>query len=108
LNWTRGLFRLWVLLSVLWIAGVAALASRDPWLVTSYTRAPTAEEIKDCNDKTPGPWCKDSFVAEPTALERAYEIRWYGVGAFGAPIAVLLFGLAGRWVLAGFKRQRPG
>ena len=107
LNWTRGLFRLWVLLSVLWIVGVTALAWSDPWRVTAYGRAPTAEEVKGCNEKTPGPWCKDWFVWEPTVQERAFHLRWYGAAAFGVPFVVLLLGVSGRWVLAGFKSQRP-
>jgi hypothetical protein len=33
-------------------------------------------------------------------------MRWYGAAAFGVPVAVLLFSLAGYWVLAGFKAPR--
>src|SRR5438105_14785969 len=55
MNWRRGLFRLWILLSVLWVAGVVSLAWSDPWRVSAFGRPPTVEEMKECNNATAKP-----------------------------------------------------
>ena len=109
MNWKRGLFRLWVLLSVLWIAAVVALGLAKPdsgWEVMRYCRPLTTEEIKDCDEKHGGAaWCKQSLCWEPSlterAYDRAYDLRWYAATAIGVPLAILLFALAGRWVVGG-------
>jgi hypothetical protein len=47
-NWTRGMLRVWALLSVLWIAGAIALSLSNPWRVVQTLRNPTAEEVAQC------------------------------------------------------------
>jgi hypothetical protein len=53
MNWRRGLFRLWILISALWVAGITSLAWSDPWWVTGFGRPRTVEEMKACNDTLP-------------------------------------------------------
>jgi len=47
--------------------------------------------------------CKEPIAWEPSLPERAYELRWYAVAAFGPPIAVLAFGLVIAWIVRGFR-----
>src|SRR5450432_2924568 len=69
INWRRGMFRVWLLLSVAWLMG----------------------------------WLNYLLIS---ALERGIGRRAFfkvPVLLFGPPIALLIFGVAARWALRGFK-----
>lgn len=70
INWRRGLFRSWILLSAAWLMG---------WIIYLIMYGLRG------GFKTTGDW----FVI-PVLL-------------FGPPIALLVFGLAARWAVRGFK-----
>jgi len=72
LNWRRGLFRVWVLLSAAWLMG---------WMLY-LTMYGLRGGFKTTGD----------LIVIPVLL-------------FGPPIAMLLFGLAARWALLGFKAE---
>jgi hypothetical protein len=70
INWRRGLFRVWVLMSVAWLMG---------WTIF-LIMVGIQGRIQTTGD----------FLEIPVLL-------------FGPPVALLLFGLAARWALYGFK-----
>jgi hypothetical protein len=107
MNWLRGLFRLWAILSLLWIAAVIISgAFSDSRFIGSreVLRAPTTEEIEICVRfaKSPSEWCKEPrpFGARVQVIES--EAYRYGITALGVPVVVLLLGCGSRWVLTGF------
>jgi hypothetical protein len=87
MNWSRGLFRLWLVLSVLWIGRILWIREQcfyGPWI---------GRQEPDLW------WCKDP-MADPVAsyLE---EITT----SLGPPIVVLALGYALLWSLKGFRRD---
>jgi hypothetical protein len=54
IRWSRGLFRLWAVLSCFWIAGVLVVAFSDPQLSSRQVfRQPNVQEIRRCVDAVP-------------------------------------------------------
>lgn len=113
MNYRRGLFRLWVILTVLWIAGVAfvsgpavhhefrwAAASQatlqgmsDEELMVALARAQEAERRGERPGEpapTPNPW---------GSLGRT------GAVALLPPLALLALGAALGWAFSGFRHQ---
>ena len=121
IRWSRGLFRLWAVLSCFWIAGVLVFAFSDPQLSSRQAfRQPNMEEIRRCVDAVPeGPYpnsaseyidklrCKNETLFEENLSfdKLVFAARWYGAAALGFPLTVLFVGLIARWVLAGFSNH---
>lgn len=85
MNIKLGLLRLWVVLSVVWIAGIAWLAYE------AQPSEPTALEKE---------WDKvSSPVKEPTTGAE------YTIMAASLPVGSLVFGGVVFWIVAGFKRS---
>jgi hypothetical protein len=84
MNLQRGLFRLWLLLSVLWV-GFMVWVHEPPCLFGKYSR---------------NPYCAFSSPVNP-----ASEYLSFAAGALGPPIAILLLGYSLLWVLKGFRRD---
>jgi hypothetical protein len=78
----RGLFRVWVVASLGWIAFAAW--SDDVLCFVGFTYAGTR------------PWCADEFVYPLTAT--AETVAWI----IGIPMALLLIGYAAGWTIRGF------
>ena len=70
INWRRGLFRVWVLMSVAWLMG---------WIIYLI------------------------MVGIQGGIQTTGDFLEIPVLLFGPPVALLLFGLAARWALYGFK-----
>jgi len=86
MNWKRGLFRLWLVLSVLWIARILWIREQcvyGPWI----------------GRQEPDLWWCNHPMADPVAsyLE---EIAT----SLGPPIAVLALGYTLLWIFKGFER----
>jgi hypothetical protein len=79
MNVRRGLFRLWIVLAVLWIGFMLATGNYD------------------CFYGSKGPWC-DYWTAE-TYIKKV-------AGVFGPPLAILILGWVGFWVASGFKADK--
>ena len=113
LNWIRGLFRLWVLLSVLWIIGISVLALSQISLYRKISRYMNPDEIKICAKSNGLSNCEGPFhnfmtthwdiVPVPDSM---FTARWYIIAALGVPIGALLLAPVGRWIVAGFRGDR--
>jgi hypothetical protein len=82
INWRRGMFRVWVLVSAAWIMG---------WIIYLTIQGIESGVIES------GFRLNGKVMAVPVVL-------------FGPPVALLLFGFAARWAFHGFeadKRKEP-
>ena len=82
--WKRGLFTVWLVLSMLWIACILAVSGQcvyGPWIGLHL------------------PWCES-----PSVTPFATYLHVIAT-AFGPPAAVLLLGLVLMWVSTGFRRS---
>lgn len=136
MNWRRGLFRLWVIGTVLFVMAVAMVAYDDVKAVIAYgdikAKFDTAEAKFDAakagNDATNKPlggeWATPSPVTDPNLIarlntrnaadearfdaDRAWANTEYLAGiAFGVPLAVLALGASLVWAFSGFSAKRP-
>ena len=115
-NWRRGFFRIWIVLSVMWMI-FAAVEERVPnrvgdlWIV--YTMDPETREVfmscrgslfasKDRSECRPF----DGVAVPKTSIKYVFEASPL---MFGPPIAVLILMIIGvytvAWIKRGFKRE---
>ena len=131
MNVRRGLIRLWVFASAIWIAGVVLAAVYDPKLQQSEPENPFAkyvepqpptpaapktfsfEDALPSNDQAApatqqeaNPW-GDLSVPAGQEPDQGTDIRRtlskHAMVAFGPPIILLMLGAGVGWVAAGFK-----
>jgi hypothetical protein len=112
----RGLFRLWVLFSAIWL-----LAGGFPTIqmINNWRDARKQADAACYNDTLDGPWCKyqktpsnDPYDSFSTKVGVAEENRGasipFPIGSFlfyiGVPILVLAFWISVTWVAAGFRK----
>jgi hypothetical protein len=89
MKWRRGLFRMWVVLSVCWIVAVGAIAwSGMPRNYQGDEEHPTGRSFID------------RIVREH---EREQDIKLGVAIAFVPPIIVLALGAATAWAIKGFR-----
>jgi hypothetical protein len=93
---TRGLFRLWLVLSVLWIGGVA---------VETWWTFPVKEWLSPPSELPVPPWEFDpeKWLASRLAEERHAAIRFASVLALAPPALIFAFGSALIWAIRGFR-----
>jgi hypothetical protein len=84
MNYRRGFIRLWVVLSLAWIAVI--WSTQDWWRI----------ELS-CMYRY-GPWCDYGAVKD---WRDGLEYLW------GPPAFVLIFGAALGWIVTGFRRRDP-
>jgi hypothetical protein len=117
MNWRRGLFRAWLVLSVLWLSGVGLAAySADPWEYHDLTWRPSDTPLYDdilktaktnmCGQHgadgsllTDGCWYTPTLKTE---IWRRAKAAW--LLAFAPPAVLFVLGAAGLWVGRGFRR----
>jgi hypothetical protein len=126
-NWGRGLFRLWVIFSALWIAGLSAIfISNERLLDANRTyeiegrfeekyeviAPPNASQEQvvafaqqnqrtDCSESKRGPWCDYPAKLEMPRKATDFTIVYF---ALGIPAGALLIGGGFFWALSGFRR----
>lgn len=100
MNWTKGLFRAWVVVSVIWVAlvGVISVATWPaPWELDPIVKdlIPELEEAR-----------------EELQTENRYKILWHLGSTASAgvvpPILLLLFGWGLLWTARGFAAKHDG
>ena len=100
MNWSRGLFRCWLVLSVFWVVLVGAIMHIDREVITLWD-APRLSALNEV--------VQDGSVSQPS-LERASRlgkrIRKFAVVGLGVPAGVLVFGAAMLWAVRGFAARR--
>ena len=89
-NWSRGLFRIWCVLSLCWIAFVAAEMGPNLWESTTLF---STREV----------WGYSFFVF--TKSITAARVADIVVAALAVPAGILLGGAAIRWIAGGFRRH---
>lgn len=108
--WGRGLLRLWVVLSVIWIGLIAAVTVIPPLIPTQRERDRTHQEIIACEAMLPeGKNPFDCYDPIAEVISPSFEPEnWIGVIQFAAipPLLLLALGWAIVWTVAGFLRSR--
>jgi hypothetical protein len=110
----RGLFRLWLVVSVLWIGGVAV----ETWWtfpVNDWVPAPSVGgndpkswgaiplEEKDGRGIAKPVFDPDQWLRDETDKERRAAIRFAGLLALTPPLLLLALGSALVWAFRGFR-----
>jgi hypothetical protein len=94
MNWARGLFRLWLILSVLWIGGVGWVTWKDfpdDWVRVCEQGEPPISCLPPGFVIDPRPWWADPAIHRGIVL------------AVVAPAFVLALGSALVWAFRGFR-----
>ena len=128
MNWGRGLFRLWVIFSALWIAVLSAIfivdghlfeanktfdiegRFKERYVVLAPPNASREEVIafveknqrKECTGNESEPWCL--FPVELQMPRKATMDPTMIYLALGVPAGALLIGGGFFWALSGFRR----
>jgi hypothetical protein len=98
----RGLFRLWLVLSVLWIGGAGVVTWRDFQRneLPSYCELPASERSETLSFNCPA----EARSAAIWRTEARPLIIWYGGAlALVPPAVVLVLGSALVWAFRGFR-----
>jgi hypothetical protein len=107
MNWRAGMFRVWIVASILWI-GAASWAAYEKIAVPRQIAAQQqacADERK-ANTKLGNPFdCFDGAVMFDDLIPLGPQILRYAAIAIGPPLCILVFWFIGAWVAAGFSRQ---
>ena len=114
MNWKRGLVRLWIVSTVVWVALVGTYLRADVhWNgYLQYRNVPTDLTDRERN-------ASDLSASEKRRAEWKIEVRYRfdsdrrqliraAAIAGGPPFSILLLGLAFRWAVRGFRRGGGG
>ena len=103
MNWRRGLFRLWIAASILWVGAVG-------WSV--YDRVERARAESSCaTQRIANPALgntSDCFSGDLTfdhLIPLSGLLSEYALIALGPVVGALVLGMAGIWVVTGFKKS---
>ena len=99
MSWRRGLLRLWLVLSLCWIAGVGLYAWRqEPWILSSseFVFESTPDSARD-QQKESADKIINSLNAETA--------KRYALYLLVPPLATLVLGLLSAWVVSSFERK---
>ena len=101
MNWRRGLWRLWIAASAVWLLGVVAFAAADI-SIPSLTRE--CSVLLEFEDVSTGKKLGHDEVARCETRWRSE--RWELVAkAFAPPGLVLIAGLVFGWIIGGFRHR---
>ncbi|MGJ4953956.1 hypothetical protein [Bradyrhizobium sp. HKCCYLS20291] len=129
MNWARGLFRLWLTMSILWIGGILSIVAldggfstktrvydvegsvRERYQVTAPATTSSEEAVsfaklyprEACNQDKTGPGCQFPVQLEIPAREYNKAPLY---AALSLPIFALVAGAGLYWALAGFGFRR--
>jgi hypothetical protein len=113
----RGLFRLWVLFSAIWLLFVGISTVQT---ITNWKAARDRADAACYNNPTDGSWCKYQDppktnpyygIAQIMGADEAARDREipFPIGSivilFSVPVSVLLLGIGVMWVAAGFRKS---
>jgi hypothetical protein len=111
MSWSKGVFRIWAVLSVLWLLGIGISAYERVWMPNSELHQ--ANEAKkatqdfcfkdSASNKSKNPFdCFDTgYVPDNTFV----SYRPYITMAVGGPLSILGAWFAGLWIIAGFRQR---
>jgi hypothetical protein len=100
MNWRRGLLRLWLVLSLCWIAGVGLYAWKQERWILSSSREFVFEDA-------PGAARDQQNESADKIINRldAETAKQYALLLLVPPLATLAFGLLSAWVVTSFERK---
>jgi hypothetical protein len=101
MNWRRGLFRIWIVISALWLLGTAAVAFTDTG-IPSLTK--DCRELLKFEDVKTGQKLGPHEVAQCDDQWRKERMRLIAI-ALGPPVTLLIVGLVLGWVRSGFRKS---
>ncbi len=109
MNWTRGLVRLWVLSSIVWLLVWVGLNVLESFNARNRSARPLTEtDIVKCMAENPGPWCRYLRRGIGTRVV-VDDLRWPSPSQLSLglipPIIVYAFGASLFWALSGFRRR---
>src|SRR5438034_4218291 len=103
MNWRRGLLRLWLVLSLCWIAGVGLYAwKQETWILSSsqeFVFEGTPDSARDQQNESVEKII-NSLSAETAKRYAAYLLV--------PPLATLVLGLLSAWIASSFERKGAG
>ena len=121
MNWKRGLFRIWLLITVLWVAILVSVARPDRIVSTYWEHYQTASDASERLAELQEKVFLNLSEEKQNALENATQLRLdaakillgyarsdlvsFGFGAIIPPAILFVFGAALFWVLRGFRAQ---
>jgi hypothetical protein len=104
MNWSRGVFRLWLVVSVLWSLAIGGLCwielKEGPFstgLVTDTVVSTTGEPVTALEGNS----FRNLVPVDQVISWRRLSLVW-----FGPPLLTFLFGYTLLWVGRGFRRER--
>jgi hypothetical protein len=100
MNWRRGLLRLWLVLSLCWIAGVGLYA----WKQESWTLSSSREFVFEDDPDTARDQESESLEKIINSLN-AETAKQYALLLLVPPLATLAFGLLSAWIVSSFERK---
>lgn len=125
MNWNRGLFRFWIVLSVIWLLGVAVVGDVGDafntywtfWSVRAESREAQADQAREETSAThhPGEYSLDEAAPpadthQATLLQIAHRLgsadenlRFVLIVGLLPPFALLGLGASLLWALRGFR-----
>jgi hypothetical protein len=100
MNWRRGLLRLWLVLSLCWIAGVGLYSWRqESWILSS-----SREFVFEDGPDTARDQQSESLEKIINSLN-AETAKQYVLLLLVPPLATLVLGLLSAWVVSSFERK---
>jgi hypothetical protein len=112
MNYRRGFFRAWVLLTVLWIGGVAFMSGPDVYREFREVAAIDAAmaRVSEAEARRGEPLKPEELPPEANPFLRFDYDPWGSLAKTGAlallpPLTLLALGAALGWVFSGFRRQ---
>jgi hypothetical protein len=100
MKWQRGLFRLWLILSVCWLVAVGASTWATLPEVPGWAKEEKGDIVQGSSSREFDP---KEFEAFKTSAERTERIKYAAVLAFAPPLIVVVLGAAFAWAITGFR-----
>ena len=106
MNWRKGLVRFWLVFSLLWAALAVWYAYADWWVPRQAAfRATAAREACVAAAKENPALCYSGARSFADLIPVWPTIRGYVVLAVLPPAVLLMFGMLGFWIAAGFRSR---
>lgn len=108
MNWARGLFRLWIFISALWVS-VVTYAGYEQWNERHphWMDAPVVEGASKTKENIYARLDRESGIpvfdpSKPYEDDTPFDWWNYLLAAIGFPSVTLCIGMIGRWIGRGF------
>lgn len=128
MNWKQGLWRGWIVISALWFLIIVAFVilspryidaypmpnggtTNKPWdMIWSDSEKQRCAEARSKNENLGNPFAcfeprTPDYGANGRALDVGGNAKTLLVGGLVPPLLLLLLGLAGCWIVGGFRQQ---